>query len=68
MKKNILKAFAGDMMYSIIALVALNGTIQLLVNPLLTKQMGAAAFGVILSIESVVSIFKACNECEKGRA
>lgn len=44
------------MMYSIIALVALNGTIQLLVNPLLTKQMGAAAFGVILSIESVVSI------------
>jgi len=56
MKKNILKAFAGDMMYSIIALVALNGTIQLLVNPLLTKQMGAAAFGVILSIESVVSI------------
>ncbi len=56
MKKNILKAFAGDMMYSIVALVVLNGTIQLLVNPYLTGKMGAAAFGVILSIESVVSI------------
>lgn len=56
MKKNILKVFAGDMMYSVIALMALNGIIQLFVNPYLTKQMGAAAFGVILSIQSVVSI------------
>lgn len=56
MKKNILKVFAGDMIYSITALVVLNGTIQLLVNPYLTKKMGAAAFGVILSVQSVVSI------------
>lgn len=44
------------MTYSIVALVVLNGTIQLFVNPYLTKCMGAAEFGVILSIESVVSI------------
>lgn len=56
MKKNILKAFAGDMIYSVIALVVLNGIIQLFVNPYLTKEMGAANFGVILSIQSVVSI------------
>lgn len=56
MKKNAVKAFAGDMIYSMLALVALNGVIQLFVNPYLTKQMGAEGFGVILSIQSVVSI------------
>ena len=56
MKKNIVKAFASDMVYSIAALVVFNGVIQLLVNPYLTNEMGASAFGVILSIQSVVSI------------
>lgn len=56
MKKNSIKAFAGDMMYSMLALIALNGVIQLFVNPFLTKQMGAEGFGLVLSIQSVVSI------------
>lgn len=59
MKKNALKVFAGDMMYSISALVIYNGIIQLFVNPYLTHQMGATDFGVILSIQSVVSIMAA---------
>jgi O-antigen/teichoic acid export membrane protein len=55
-KKNVLKMFAGDMMYSVLALCTLNGILQLFVNPYLTRQMGATDFGVILSIQSVVSI------------
>lgn len=56
MKKNLLKSLAGDLVYSIAALVLLNGAIQLLVYPYLTKQMGAEAFGVVLSVLSVISI------------
>lgn len=56
MKKNILKAFAGDLIYSIGALVLLNGVIQLVVYPYLQKQMGADSFGIVLSILSVISI------------
>lgn len=59
MKKGMIKAFAGDMMYSVLALVALNGIIQLFVNPFLTKSMGVDHFGLILSIQSVVSIMAA---------
>lgn len=56
MKKNFIKSFAGDLSYSILALVLLNGIIQLLMYPYLSRQMGADSFGVVLSILSVISI------------
>lgn len=60
MKKNIIKAFAGDLMYSIIALMAFNGAMQLVVYPYMTKKMGAGPWGDVLTIISIVAIV-ACS-------
>lgn len=55
-EKSITKSFSRDLMYSIAGLVCMNGTIQLVVYPALQSRMGADAFGVALSLFSVVSI------------
>lgn len=47
---------ASDLIYSVAALVILNGVIQLVVYPYLTKKMGADSFGTVLYLLSIVSI------------
>lgn len=43
-------------MYSIAALVLYNGVIQFVVYPFFNNEMGAAAFGVVLSLHSILII------------
>lgn len=54
--KNKIKKVASDLVYSIAALVLMNGVIQLVLYPYLNAQMGDANFGTVLSVLSVVSI------------
>ena len=56
MKKDKLKVFAGDLMYSVIGLLVFNGVMQLLIYPRMTVFMGAERWGVVLTIISVASI------------
>ena len=50
------KKITGDVGLSISAIVIYNGCIQLLLYPMLEKQMGAVAFGVVLAFVSVMAI------------
>lgn len=50
------KKLAGDMVYSISALLVMNGILQLVIYPLLNQFMGEAAFGNVLYILGIVSI------------
>ena len=51
-----LKGITGDFMYSMLGLVVMNGVIQLVLYPFLSKQLGADEFGVVLTLISIVSI------------
>jgi O-antigen/teichoic acid export membrane protein len=53
---NKVKTYAGDLIYSMIGLVVMNGVIQLVLYPYLNRQLGADAFGRVLSLISVVAI------------
>ena len=50
------KRYLSDLIYSIMGLVVMNGVIQVVLYPYLTKQMGADRFGDVLSLISVVAI------------
>lgn len=54
--KTKIKEYFGDLTYSILGLVTMNGTIQLILYPFLQKYMGADAFGTTLSLISIISI------------
>jgi O-antigen/teichoic acid export membrane protein len=45
-----------DIMYSVAALVLYNGVIQFAVYPFFNKEMGVVAFGVVLSLHSMLII------------
>lgn len=51
-----LKGITGDFMYSMLGLVVMNGVIQLVLYPFLSRQLGADEFGVVLTLISIVSI------------
>lgn len=51
-----IKGITGDFLYSVMGLVVMNGVIQLLLYPFLTRQMGAERFGVVLTLLSIVAI------------
>lgn len=51
-----LTIYSRDLIYSVAALVCMNGVLQLAVYPYLSYKMGAAAFGIVLSLLAVVSI------------
>jgi O-antigen/teichoic acid export membrane protein len=56
MKKDKLKVFAGDLIYSLIGLLVFNGVMQLLIYPRMTVFMGSESWGVVLTIISAASI------------
>ena len=51
-----LKGITGDFIYSMLGLVVMNGVIQLVLYPFLSKQLGADEFGVVLTLISIVPI------------
>ncbi len=51
------KKFATDFIWSIAALVTMNGVLQLFVYPLLNRQLGEAAFGNVLYVLGIVAVF-----------
>ncbi len=50
------KKFATDFIWSIAALVTMNGVLQVLVYPLLNRQMGEAAFGNVLYVLGILAV------------
>ena len=52
----IQKKFATDFIWSIAALVTMNGVLQLLVYPLLNRHMGEAAFGNVLYVLGILAV------------
>lgn len=54
--KKKIKHIAGDLTYSVLGLIVMNGLIQLALYPFLNKIMGADKFGNVLYILSIVSI------------
>ena len=54
--KKGLFSVASDLIFSIAGLMLMNGTLQLVVNPVLNNRIGEAAFGNYQSIFAVVSI------------
>lgn len=55
-EKATAKHFSRDLTYTVTGLVAMNGITQLVLYPLLQSWMGADAWGICLSLISVVSI------------
>lgn len=53
------KNITGDLLYSMMGLVVMNGVIQLLLYPFLNRQLGAEQFGSVLSLLSIVAIMGA---------
>ena len=51
------KKFATDFIWSIAALVTMNGVLQIFVYPLLNRQLGEAAFGNVLYVLGIVAVF-----------
>lgn len=51
------KKFATDFIWSIAALVTMNGVLQLFVYPLLNRQLGEAEFGNVLYVLGIVAVF-----------
>ncbi|MBR4050186.1 MAG: hypothetical protein IKK09_06785 [Clostridia bacterium] len=51
------KKFATDFIWSIAALVTMNGVLQLFVYPLLNRHLGEAAFGNVLYVLGIVAVF-----------
>jgi O-antigen/teichoic acid export membrane protein len=56
MDSNAVRKPQKDIMYSVAALVLYNGVIQLAIYPFFNSEMGAAAFGVVLSLHSILVI------------
>lgn len=56
MIRKALSMIAGDMAYSVGALVCFNGVIQLVIYPYLSKSMGEDVFGIVLVYLSLISI------------
>ncbi|MBQ3602231.1 MAG: hypothetical protein IJA02_00155 [Clostridia bacterium] len=50
------KKFATDFIWSIAALVTMNGVLQVLVYPLLNRHMGEAAFGNVLYVLGILAV------------
>lgn len=53
------KKFLGDVICSISAIVLLNGVLQLVVYPLISRRISSEAFGNVLYIQALLSIFAA---------
>ena len=51
------RKFATDFIWSIAALVTMNGVLQLFVYPLLNRQLGEAEFGNVLYVLGIVAVF-----------
>lgn len=51
------KKFATDFIWSIAALVTMNGVLQIFVYPMLNRQLGQAAFGNVLYVLGIVAVF-----------
>lgn len=51
------RKFATDFIWSIAALVTMNGVLQLFVYPFLNRQMGETAFGNVLYVLGIVAVF-----------
>lgn len=50
------KKYGMDFLYSVMGLICVNGVLQFVIYPYLAHHMGTAAFGVVLSFLSVISI------------
>lgn len=50
------KKFATDFIWSIAALVTMNGVLQVLVYPLLNRHMGEAQFGNVLYVLGIIAV------------
>lgn len=59
MKKSFSIGITSNLAYSIGAMIALNGVLQLIIYPYLTKELGADSAGVVISLMSVVAIIGA---------
>ena len=55
--QKIQKKFATDFIWSIAALVTMNGLLQLFVYPFLNRQLGEAEFGNVLYVLGIVAVF-----------
>lgn len=53
------KKIFGDLIWSILALVIMNGVIQIIVYPMLNRKLGTEQYGDVLYLVSVASIFSA---------
>ncbi|MGN0480065.1 MAG: lipopolysaccharide biosynthesis protein [Lachnospiraceae bacterium] len=51
-----IKSITGDLMYSMLGLIVMNGVIQLVLYPQLNRYMGEERFGVVLTLISIVAI------------
>lgn len=51
-----IKGIMGDLIYSMLGLVIMNGVIQLLVYPQFNRYMGEERFGMVLTLLSLVAI------------
>lgn len=51
------KKFATDVIWSILALVLMNGALQLIVYPVLNGHLGEAAFGEALYVLGILAVF-----------
>lgn len=51
-----LKGITGDLIYSMLGLVVMNGVIQFILYPYLNGQLGAEKFGSVLTLISIVAI------------
>ena len=56
MLKSFIRRLGKDLIFSVAAMVALNGCIQFLLYPYLTRQMGAESFGVVIYLLAVISV------------
>lgn len=51
-----IKGITGDLIYSVLGLVAMNGVIQLVLYPFFNSSLGSEQFGNVLTMISLVSI------------
>lgn len=51
-----IKGLTGDLMYSMLGLIVMNGVVQFILYPRLNSYMGEERFGVVLTLISIVAI------------
>lgn len=51
-----IKGITGDLIYSMLGLIAMNGVIQLVLYPFFNSRLGAEEFGTVLTMISLVAI------------